>query len=52
MKNKVMIMMLKFRLHYMRLERSMNSNKELVHGMIHVVDLGRVSGNSTIWSTA
>jgi hypothetical protein len=39
MKNKVMIMMLNFRLHYTSLERNMNSENELVHGMIGVVDL-------------
>ena len=33
-KNKVMIMMLNFRVHYISLERSMSSNKELVHDMI------------------
>jgi hypothetical protein len=34
MKNKVMIMMLNFRVHYISLERIMSSNKELVHDMI------------------
>jgi hypothetical protein len=40
MKNTVMIMMLKFRPHYINLEKSMNLDKELVHDMIGVADLG------------
>jgi hypothetical protein len=42
-KRKHMIMMLNFRLLYSSIERSMNLGKELVHGMIGVVDLGQVS---------
>jgi hypothetical protein len=44
-KNRVMIMMLNFRLLYISLDRSMNLDKELVHGMIGVVHLGQVSGH-------
>jgi hypothetical protein len=50
-KNK-MIMVLNFRLFYINLERSTNSDKELVHDMIGVVELGQVRGTIRIWPTA
>lgn len=37
--------MLNFMLQYISLERSMNSDNELVYGMLGVVDLGRLSGH-------
>jgi hypothetical protein len=39
-KNNMMIMMMNFRMLYISLVRSMNSDKELVHDMIGVMDLG------------
>jgi hypothetical protein len=51
MKNKMIVMMLIFMSLYINHERSTNSDKELVHDMIGVVDLGRAKGNSRVRAT-